>query len=136
MSKNKRKKLKGKRSEFSKEQKLAFLEDCQNSHLTIAEYAKANKLGKSTLYRWAVLYDIPLRDYYTKEEREIEAHNQRILDENNLTYGDVWALGDAEESKRQETLKWLKPKEQEIKETKNKSVFKRFAIWISGKDSS
>ena len=123
MSKNKRKKLKGKRPEFSKEQKLAFLEDCQNSHLTIAEYAKANKLGKSTLYRWAVLYEIPLRDYYTKEEREIEAHNQRILDENNLTYADVWALGDAEESKRQETLKWLKSKE-----TKNKSIFKRFSI--------
>ena len=81
VSKNKRKKLKGKRPELSKEQKLAFLEDCQNSHLTIAEYAKANKLGKSTLYLWAVLYDIPLRDYYTKEEREIEPHNQRILDE-------------------------------------------------------
>ena len=49
------------RAEFSKEQKLAFLEDCQNTHLTIAEYAKENKLGNSTLYRWAVLYDIPLR---------------------------------------------------------------------------
>ena len=53
------------RKRFPEEQKLALLGGFhkQNTYTTIAKYAKANNVSKSTLRDWSVLYGIPLGDH-------------------------------------------------------------------------
>ena len=103
------------RHKLTKGQKMSILHGFQkqNTYTTVAEYAKATKIGTSTLYKWAVLYRIDLGIHYTKEKDLNHAHNIRIMAENDMSYADVWALGDAEESKRRAAPECLAPKEQE-----------------------
>lgn len=54
-------KKRGKRSNVSKEQQLALVKECQTSSLTVTQYAKANKIAESTLYRWAELFGVSLK---------------------------------------------------------------------------
>ncbi len=60
--KAKRKKsVKRKNSRFTKEQQLTFIKECQTSPLTVREYAKSKKIAESTLYLWAELSGISLK---------------------------------------------------------------------------
>ena len=77
-----------------------------------------------------MLYRIDLGIHYTKEKDLNHAHNIRIMAENDMSYADVWALGDAEESKRRAAPECLAPKEQEhslIEELKIEELKKN--IW-------
>ena len=101
VSKNKRKKLKSKRVGVSEAQKLAFVKGCQTSYLTVGEYAKHNKIGESSLYRWAALSGVPLKSGYGKEIEEAE---RQVASERFSTKTSV-------EEKRQAALGWLESKE-------------------------
>ena len=53
------------RNQLPKEQKITLLEGFhkQSTHTTVAKYAKANNVSKSTLRDWSVLCGIPLGDH-------------------------------------------------------------------------
>ncbi len=69
----KRKKIANKKkSGFTKEQQLALVKGCQASSLTVAQYAKANKIAESTLYRWAELSGVSLKSGKKKDQKRVE----------------------------------------------------------------
>ena len=61
---------------FSEEQKIALMKGFQkqNIYATVAEYAKANNVSKSTFRDWSVRYGVPLRDH----PRKVSPKEQRI----------------------------------------------------------
>lgn len=72
VSKTKRKKIvKTKKSGFTKEQQLALVKGCQASPLTVADYAKANKVAESTLYRWAEVAGVSLKSGKKKDQKRV-----------------------------------------------------------------
>jgi transposase-like protein len=123
VSKNKRKKLKGKRAAFSKEQKLALVKGCQTSPFTVAQYAKENKVAESTLYKWAEVSGVSLKPTGKKNQKRKESEEEKHL---------------AELGRLEMKLQGVKPETQTLEKSEGiyKKTFKRFAIWISGKDSS
>jgi hypothetical protein len=57
---------------FSKEQRIALLEGFQkqNTYTTIAEYANAHKIAKSTLNAWSVRYGVRLGLHYVRRTKK------------------------------------------------------------------
>ena len=68
---------------FSEEQKLALLEGFQkqNTHTTVAEYAKANNVSIPALCRWAVRYGVRLGWHHTKRIKKKQTHADPLLEE-------------------------------------------------------
>ena len=60
MRKNKSK-HKVKRPTISEAQKQAFIKGCQESFLTVGDYAKENKVSQASLYRWAESAGVSLK---------------------------------------------------------------------------
>ena len=57
---------------FQEEERIALLEGFQkqNTHTTVAKYAKANNVSIPALCKWAEVYGIPLGRHYTKEVKK------------------------------------------------------------------
>lgn len=69
MRKNKSKKTL-KRFVISETQQQLLIRGCQESPLTVAEYAKANKVAPSSLYRWAELAGVSLKSTKKKTDKK------------------------------------------------------------------
>jgi phage-related protein len=64
---------------FSEEQRLVLLHGFQkqNTYTTVAEYAKANNVSKSTLRGWSVRYGMPL-GWHHRNHRKILPKEQKL----------------------------------------------------------
>jgi phage-related protein len=67
------------RKVLSKERKIALLEGFQkqNTHTTIADYAKANNVSMPALCRWAALYGVRLGYHYAWRRIQKTPHGSR-----------------------------------------------------------
>lgn len=71
MRKNKNKsKNKLKKRGISEAQKQAFIKGCQESPLTVGNYAKENKVSQASLYRWAESAGVSLKRTKSTESQE------------------------------------------------------------------
>ena len=96
---------------FSEEKKIALLEGFQkqNTHTTVAEYAKAKNVNKSSLRGWSVRYGIPLGHHHRNHRKPLPKEQRLVLlngFQKQSTYTTVAEYAKANNVSRPALCKW------------------------------